>query len=315
MSSSPTVKSSPAGFAAVAKLAASVRSVIRGKDDVIEAAIVATLAGGHLLLEDVPGVGKTTLARALAASLGGTFARVQFTSDLLPGDVIGVSVFDPEKSEFRFRPGPVFANVLLADEINRATPKTQSALLEAMAESSVTVDGKSHALPSPFLVVATQNPHDHAGTYPLPESQLDRFMLRLSVGYPTAEAEREILRDGQPEVRIASLVSVFEDGELQTLQDAVGQVEVHDDLVDYVQRLVAETRTAEGVVIGGSPRAALHLLRAARALAVVRGRMYLVPDDVKQLASSVIAHRLVVRGGQSARDIMTRLLAEVRVPQ
>nr|WP_123768821.1 AAA family ATPase [Vulcaniibacterium tengchongense] len=279
-----------------------VNGLVLGKPHEVRLAFVALLAGGHLLIEDLPGLGKTTLAHALAATLGLEFQRVQFTSDLLPADVVGVSVFDPATREFRFHPGPVFAQVLLADEINRAPPRTQSALLEAMAEHQVTVDGASHALPEPFFVIATQNPVDLSGTYPLPDSQLDRFLLRLSLGYPSESAERDLLAGADRRDLIARALPLLGSDDVLALQRAVREVHASEALVGYVQALLARSRRHPGVRVGLSPRAGLALLRAARAYALLLGRRHVLPEDVQALFPAVAAHRLVAEAdaGQDA---------------
>jgi MoxR-like ATPase len=259
----------------------------------VRLAFVALLSGGHLLIEDLPGLGKTTLAHAMAATLGLGFQRVQFTSDLLPSDIVGVSVFDAQAQRFEFHPGPVFAHVLLADEINRAPPRTQSALLEAMAEHQVTVDGTTHALPDPFFVIATQNPVDLAGTYPLPDSQLDRFLLRLTLGYPDEGAERALLAGTDRRDLIAQTLPVLGADDVQALRDAVAQVHASEALVTYVQSLLARSRHHPGVRVGLSPRAGIALLRAARAYALLQGRAHVLPEDVQALFPAVAAHRLV----------------------
>jgi MoxR-like ATPase len=293
---------------------ARVCEVVRGKDEVVELALVAVVAGGHLLLEDVPGVGKTTLATSLASAIGGTLRRVQFTSDLLPGDITGVNVLGPEGGDFRFRPGPLFANVVLADEINRATPKTQSALLEAMSEKRVTVDGVSHLLPAPFSVLATQNPHDYHGTFPLPESQLDRFLLRLSMGYPDREHEREILRSGG--LRQARFSPALDLDETLQLCAAVDQVLMHPEVEDYLLDLVQITRTDSRFVRGVSTRGTEALHRASRALALARGRAFVIPEDLRELAIPVLSHRVSARSAgevdgaaEAIREVMWELPA------
>ncbi len=268
--------------------------VIRGTGDSIRLALVALLSEGHLLIEDVPGVGKTTLAHALARSLNCKFQRVQFTSDLLPSDVIGISVYNQHRESFEFKPGPVFTNILLADEINRTTPKTQSALLEAMNERQVTVDSCTYPLPEPFMVIATQNPIEHHGTYPLPESQLDRFLMRIRMGYPGLEGEREILRDSQHRDGAKELVPAATAEQISEWQRATRQVAVEDSLVDYMLRLVSNTREHEHLALGVSPRGSQALFRAAQALALLEGRTYCLPDDFKRLAIPVFAHRVVV---------------------
>jgi MoxR-like ATPase len=288
---------------ALGRLQANVGDVFLGKPQVIRLAVVALLAEGHLLIEDVPGIGKTLLAKALARSLNCSFHRIQFTPDLLPSDLLGTSVFHQGSGQFVFQPGPLFAQVVLADEINRATPRTQSALLEAMSERQVSIDGKTRPLEPPFFVLATQNPYEFEGTFPLPESQLDRFLMRLRLGYPDREAEKAILtghRAGEP---VEFLKPVLTADEVVELQRAVRQVRVDDSLADYVLNLTAATRGHTDVYLGASTRASLSLYRAAQALAVVEGRDYAVPDDVKQLAGPVLAHRLLLRSArQSAGD-------------
>jgi len=290
---------------AVARLDRAVCSVIRGKDEAVKLALVALFARGHLLIEDVPGVGKTTLARALARSLDCAFQRIQFTSDLLPADVIGTSIFSLDTQHFEFRRGPIFANIVLADEINRTTPKTQSALLEAMNENQVTVETTTYPLPQPFLVIATQNPIEHHGTYPLPESQLDRFLLRVRMGYPSAESEREILANSARDP-LESLAPVMTAEEVGEIQRAVRAVSVDDDLVGYALAIVERTRHHEYLSLGVSPRGSVSLYHAAQALALVEGRSYTVPDDFKRLALPVLAHRTVV----SSRYVSTLKQAE-----
>ena len=272
-----------------------VEKVIVGKREAIEQVLVALLCEGHILLEDVPGTGKTMLARAVAASLGLSFKRLQCTPDLLPNDITGVSIFNQRTSEFEFRPGPAFANVLLVDEINRATPRTQSALLESMGERQVTVDGVTRPLGRPFLVLATQNPVEYEGTFPLPEAQLDRFLLKLPLGYPLPRDESQILLNLQREHPITSLGQVVEGQHLPELERAVWEVHVDDTVRDYVVRLVGATRTHPDLALGASPRGSLALFKAAQALAALRGRDYVLPDDVKALALPALAHRLVVR--------------------
>jgi MoxR-like ATPase len=280
-------------------LKGSVARVIRGKPQAIDWIIAALLARGHVLIEDIPGVGKTTLAQALARSLNLHFSRIQFTSDTLPSDVIGVSLWRPERGEFEFLPGPIFTNVLLADEINRATPKTQAALLEAMNERTVTVEKTRYRLREPFLVLATQNPVEYLGTYPLPESQLDRFLLRISLGYPAAEEERELLRRGGVEGELEAIEPVLDGGELLQLQAEVKQTRVAEPLLSYLMELVERTRRHPGLALGVSTRGALALHRASQALAVVDGRDYVIPDDVKRIAVAVMAHRVMLAGGET----------------
>lgn len=278
---------------ALERAQAQVNALVLGKPHEVRLAFVALLAGGHLLIEDLPGLGKTTLAHALAATLGLEFQRVQFTSDLLPADVVGVSVFDPQARQFQFHAGPVFAQVLLADEINRAPPRTQSALLEAMAEYQVTVDGTTHALPDPFFVIATQNPVDLSGTYPLPDSQLDRFLLRLSLGYPDEAAERDLLSGADRRDMIARVLPLLGSDDVLAARRAVQEVHASPALVGYVQALLARSRRHPGVRVGLSPRAGLALLRAARAYALLLGRAHVLPEDVQALFPAVAAHRLV----------------------
>ena len=273
---------------------AQVNRLVLGKAREVRLAFVALLSDGHLLIEDLPGLGKTTLAHALAATLGLGFQRVQFTSDLLPTDIVGVSIYDAQARRFEFHPGPVFANVLLADEINRAPPRTQSALLEAMAEHQVTVDGTTHVLPDPFFVIATQNPVDLAGTYPLPDSQLDRFLLRLTLGYPDEDAERALLAGSDRRGLIAQTLPVLGADDVLALRRAAAEVHASDALVGYVQALLARSRHQPGVRVGLSPRAGIALLRAARAYALLLGRPHVLPEDVQALFPAVAAHRLVV---------------------
>jgi len=279
----------------------SVQSVIRGKDEVIRLALVGLLARGHLLIEDVPGVGKTTLAHALARSFNCAFQRIQFTSDMLPSDVIGISVFSQQTERFEFRPGPIFANIVLADEINRTTPKTQSALLEAMNENQVTVDNRTSPLPQPFMVMATQNPIEHHGTYPLPESQLDRFLMRLKIGYPSADSEKEILHNFAQSDPLANIRPVMTGAEVVEIQNQVRRVKVDEELVSYALAIVEKTRQHEYLSLGVSPRGSMSLYRAGQALAFLEGRNYCIPDDFKRLILPVFSHRCVV----SSRYIST----------
>jgi MoxR-like ATPase len=304
-------------------LVAEVEKVFHGKQEVVRLAAAALLARGHLLFEDVPGVGKTTLAHALARTLGLGFRRIQFTSDLLPSDVLGVSVYNPRTSEFEVRPGPIFANVILADEINRAPPRTQSGLLQAMQEGQVTLEDKTFHLPSPFLVMATQNPLEHHGTYPLPESQLDRFLMRLTIGYPGAEAERKILLESaRVEPILDSLEPVLTPADVLHLQDEVENVRADDAIVDYLMEIVRRTRTAHGFRMGVSPRGAIALFRAARAFALTSGRRYLIPDDVRRLVVPCLAHRLLPAGATAATldahdqaaALLERIMSETEVP-
>jgi MoxR-like ATPase len=291
---------SPEAASAVSHRAAQLEQalckVIRGKDEVVRLAVVCLLARGHLLIEGVPGVGKTTLGQALARALDCTFQRVQFTSDMLPSDVLGISIFSAAEQEFEFKRGPVFTNVLLADEINRTTPKTQSALLEAMNEGQVTVDAHSYPLPQPFLVIATQNPVEHQGTYPLPESQLDRFLMRVRMGYPDSGAEREILRSDAGAAKLEALRPVLTGAELVEMQDAVTRIRVDESLVSYALAIVQKTRQTEHFSLGVSPRGSQMLYRAAQATAFLDGRTFCIPEDFKPLVVPVFAHRVVVNG-------------------
>ena len=319
---SETERAATTAVEKIDELQAAIEQVIKGKPEAVRLAIVTLIAGGHLLVEDVPGVGKTTLAHALALSLDCTFQRIQFTSDLLPSDVIGLSVYNQHTGVFDWKPGPVFANVVLADEINRTTPKTQSALLEAMAEGHVTVEGATRPLPSPFIVVATQNPIEHHGTYPLPESQLDRFMLRLRIGYPGVEDERKILRDRERSNPLEHLRAVTSGDDIVELQAQVTKVSVDDSLVDYLMRIVNATRETEMLDLGVSPRGTLALFRAAQALALTEERAYCVPDDIKRLVLPVFAHRLLVstrfssslRRSEEAEAVLREIMKTVSVP-
>ncbi len=279
-----------------AQLENALRKVIRGKDDIIRLAVVSLIARGHLLIEGVPGVGKTTLGQALARALDCTFQRVQFTSDMLPSDVLGISIYSAAEQAFEFKRGPVFTNVLLADEINRTTPKTQSALLEAMNESQVTVDAHSYPLPQPFLVIATQNPVEHHGTYPLPESQLDRFLMRVRMGYPDSGAEREILRSEAGTSQLEAMRPVLSGADVLEMQHAVTQVRVDESLVSYALSIVRKTRESEQFSLGVSPRGSQMLYRAAQAMAFLDGRTFCTPEDIKPLVVPVFAHRVVVNG-------------------
>lgn len=295
-----------------ARVTSNVERVVVGKRREVELVLVALLCRGHVLIEDVPGVGKTVLAKAIARSIGATFKRVQFTPDLLPGDVTGVSVFDPQHARFEFRPGPVFAQLVLADEINRATPKTQSALLEAMEESQVTVDGVTHALPDPFIVLATENPIDYEGTFPLPEAQLDRFLMRISLGYPGRAGELEMLDRQQHQHPLDRIGKVLDVADLISCQQDVRQVLVDHSVADYVVSMVEATRSHPDVHLGASPRGSLALYNASRALAALNGRSFVIPDDVKALAISTLAHRLIVTPSARIRNADSRaIIAEI----
>ena len=312
----------PATAQRAGRLEAALQTVIRGKDDVIRLALVGVLARGHLLIEDVPGVGKTTLGHALARALDCKFQRIQFTSDMLPSDVLGISIYSPMEQKFEFKPGPVFANVVLADEINRTTPKTQSALLEAMNEGQVTVDSHSYPLPQPFLVIATQNPVEHHGTYPLPESQMDRFLMRVRMGYPDAASERGILRSEAGAARLENLEAVMTAADVLAMQEEATRVRVDDALVTYTLAIVQKTRDSEYLSLGVSPRGALMLYRAAQALAFLEGRDFATPADFKSLVIPVFAHRVVVNARYSStlkkseqtEQILREIVESVPVP-
>ncbi len=296
--------------------------LFRGKRRAVEHTVVALLAGGHVLFEDVPGVGKTTLARTVARALGCTFQRIQFTSDLLPADIVGVEIFHRDRAAFEFKPGPIFANLVLADEINRTTPRSQSALLEAMNEGQVTVDNTTHPLPRPFMVLATQNPLEFAGTYPLPESQLDRFLLRVTIGYPEADVEREIIRTAGFRDLVPEVQPVMDAAAVARLQGLVGAVHVSEPVLDYLQGLVAGTRASGYLSLGVSPRGAIALYRAAQARALVAGRAHVLPDDVKELFIPVCGHRVQVRAlrdgpaerRREAEQVLGELLETTPVP-
>ena len=299
-------------------LQANLEQALIGNREVIKFLVVGLLSKGHVLLEDVPGVGKTTLAKALARSLDGSFRRIQFTPDLLPSDILGVSIYRPETGAFVFNRGPIFANVILADEINRTTPRSQSALLEAMNESQVSIDGETYPLPNPFIVIATQNPYEYEGTYPLPESQLDRFCMRLHIGYPSETDEREVLmshRMGEPVDCLQKVTSVEE---IERLQEKVKEVKIEDSIVDYILAIGRATRDVEDVEVGVSPRGCLTLYRACQALALVEGRDYCIPDDVKTLAGSVLGHRIIHQLGRASKnngyDSILQVLSKVPVP-
>jgi MoxR-like ATPase len=314
----PTAKTS---VPSVKPLIDSVARVFVGKPDAVKLTVMTMLARGHLLIEDVPGIGKTLLGVALARAFGVTFRRIQFTNDLLPSDILGLSVFDPKEATFDFKPGPIFSHVLLADEINRSTPKTQSALLEAMSEGQVTIDGKTHTLPDPFLVIATQNPVEYHGTFPLPEAQLDRFLMRVRIGYPTHEDELKILRERDRPASPEDMKPVLTREEVLALQTRVDEVRVDDAILDYAVRFAEASRAGKGVRLGLSPRGTLALARAARAHAVIDGRDHCVPDDVKAVAVPVAAHRLLldtslygVARVDEAEQAVGDLLHSVRAP-
>jgi MoxR-like ATPase len=297
---------------AARRLIGNVETVIVGKRSAVELAVATLLSGGHLLIEDIPGVGKTMLARSLALSVGGTFRRIQFTPDLLPSDITGVSVYHLDSGRFEFRPGPVFANVVLADEINRATPKSQAALLEAMEEGQVTADGQSRPLPRPFFVIATENPIEYEGTYSLPEAQLDRFMARVSLGYPSHRDEVAVLSRQIIEHPIEHVAPVLDVERVRALQQAVRQIHMDESLKDYVVQLAEETRSHPDVELGASPRGSIALMRLSQAVAAIAGRNYVVPDDVKRVAIPALAHRVIIRPDRRIQGVTaTRVVQEV----
>src|SRR5690242_4410270 len=311
----PNMATSTATSTSIAQLQRAVARAIRGKDEAIDLALVALLARGHLLIEDVPGVGKTTLAQALAHSFHCSFQRIQFTSDMLPSDVVGISVFNQAEQQFEFKQGPIFANIVLADEINRTTPKTQSALLEAMNEAQVTVDARTHPLPQPFMVLATQNPIEHHGTYPLPESQMDRFLIRIRMGYPSRETEKEILRSQADAHSGASVRPVMGASDVLAMQEAVTRVRVDESLLDYALEIIEKTRHNERLTLGVSPRGSLMLQRAAQSRAFIDGSEFCLPDDFKQMVLPVFAHRVVVNARYATTQKKTAqaeaILAEI----
>ncbi|MEW6359757.1 MAG: MoxR family ATPase [Planctomycetota bacterium] len=304
----------------ISRLRDNIRKVFIGKQETVDAIIVGLLSNGHLLIEDIPGVGKTMLAKALALSIDVPFSRIQFTPDLLPSDILGVSVFSSAQDEFVFKKGPIFANVVLADEINRTTPRTQSSLLEAMNDMQVSMDGVTYDLPRPFLVLATQNPHEFEGTYPLPESQLDRFLMRIDIGYPTEEQEKQILHDQKLVHPMDSLKPVLSAGEVLELQKRVREVAMETRVSDYLVKMIHETRRCDGIEVGASPRASLNLYRAAQARALSEGRDYCMPDDIKALAVPILSHRLIGNARTAANrngsivEILREIVDSVRVP-
>ena len=299
-------------------LRANIAKVVVGKEDVVDKVLAALLAGGHVLLEDVPGTGKTLLSRALAASMDGRFSRIQFTPDLLPADVTGMAVFSPKSENFTFKPGPIFANIVLADEINRATPRAQSAMLECMEEKQVSSDGTTYPLPAPFFVIATQNPVETQGTFPLPEAQLDRFMVQLSMGYPAREEQTAILQRFMQESPQESLRPVANAEQIAQAQKTVRSVRVAPELLDYIGALCEKTRALDDALLGASPRAALALMRVSQSLAAIRGRDYVTPEDIKTMAEPVLAHRLILRTAYGRRgraaEAVGEVLASVPVP-
>lgn len=306
----------------LARLRDNITSIIRGKDEIVDLCIVSLLARGHILLEDVPGVGKTTLASVLAQSLHGSFQRMQFTSDMLPSDILGVVIYDQDRHEFEFKKGPLFANVVLADEINRTTPKTQSALLEAMNVAQVSMDGRVYDLPRPFIVLATQNPVEFHGTFPLPKSQMDRFLIRIHMGYPDRDHEIQVLREQQSSPGPVAVNPVLEAQEVVEMQEVAARVKVSDELLDYIVRIAEATRHSELIELGCSTRGAIALRRCAQALAALKGRDFVTPDDIKKVTVPVLAHRIQVArtfdlGGFSYHEdeqVVARILEEVEVP-
>jgi MoxR-like ATPase len=312
----------PVSLEQARKLARAIEQVIRGKSEAIEMTLVTLLSGGHLLIEDVPGIGKTTLGHALAKCVSCSFHRIQFTSDLMPADITGVSIWSAKDQEFLFKPGPVFSNIVLADEINRATPKTQSALLEAMSEFQVSVDSRTYELVKPFMVIATQNPLEHYGTYPLPESQMDRFFMRIRLGYPDEQHEKEIIRNQEFEHPIKFAQPVIERTELVLLQEQVKNVTIDEDVLSYLLRIVAATRNSPLIALGCSPRGSLYFFRAAQAYAFFQERDYVIPDDVKKLAVPLLAHRIQLKSSvvfqenraEEAERVIQQLVDTIPVP-
>ncbi|MBI4640268.1 MAG: MoxR family ATPase [Candidatus Tectomicrobia bacterium] len=304
----------------IERLQQNIEKVLIGKRDVIQLVLVGLFSQGHILIEDVPGVGKTTLARALARSIDCTFQRIQFTSDLLPSDILGVSIYHAETGRFEFKPGPIFAHVILTDEVNRATPRTQSSLLEAMNDFQVSIDGITHKLPRPFIVMATQNPIEYEGTYPLPESQLDRFLMKLKVGYPNLEDEKRILASQRFLHPLEALQPVLTVSDVVDIEEMVKQVTIDESLVDYILAIVHETRHSDRLEVGVSPRGSFALFRAAQAIALINGREYCIPDDIKDLAIPVLSHRIIIRSTlgaereKIAEQVIEDILMEVKVP-
>jgi len=307
-------------FSKISKVIDNLEKVIIGKKEVIKLALTSLFAGGHLLIEDVPGTGKTTLALGIAKSIGGIFRRIQFTSDLLPSDIIGVTIYSQKNESFEFKPGPIFANIVLADEINRTTPKTQSALLESMNENQVTVDNKTYPLPKPFMVIATQNPLEIYGTYPLPESQLDRFMMRIKMGYPPSDKEKEIILSHKFSRPLDNISAVINPEDVLEIQKRIKNVKISNELMDYIVEIIKRTRSSDLIKIGASPRASILFSRACQAYAFVNGRDYVIPDDIKTLAIPILVHRLIPKGKigdgrrEEVEDIIRDIISRITVP-
>jgi MoxR-like ATPase len=307
-------------FSKISKVINNLEKVIIGKKEVIKLALTSLFAGGHLLIEDVPGTGKTTLALGIAKSIGGIFRRIQFTSDLLPSDIIGVTIYSQKNESFEFKPGPIFANIVLADEINRTTPKTQSALLESMNENQVTVDNKTYPLPKPFMVIATQNPLEIYGTYPLPESQLDRFMMRIKMGYPPSDKEKEIILSHKFSRPLDNISAVINPEDVLEIQKRIKNVKISNELMDYIVEIIKRTRSSDLIKIGASPRASILFSRACQAYAFVNGRDYVIPDDIKTLAIPILVHRLIPKGKisdgrrEEVEDIIRDIISRITVP-